>query len=1018
MAVEVAAGYVSIYASLTHSEVANTVKNAMSGITGAFAVQADTSAALNSLDTLSSVTNSWGNSLTKIGTVITAAATAFGGFAVSTASQAETTQIALGALSGSAENAKGMMTDLYEFAVKTPFTFTSVSTAAEKLMALGVTADKVKPTLTAVGDAVAAVGGNDASIQNVTHDLGQMMATGKVTSRIMMNLANNNMSSWKWLTEYLNKDATPAIKEMAQQGGDAWNNMLSETREKVKKGEIDAQTGFDAMLWGMENDYGGMMEKESHTVAFIMSNLGDAIKVPLTALKDMSGYKNLADALQNLITPLQNFMTAMNPIINNVLVFAAKGVSNLTEKLTGFVKNLELSNHTTKLVLDNQAGVMSLVRALGGIVVLGPGLKAFSKYSKGLHDFVNMASSPLVSASKKGGDALKTFSSIVSNGKFIETDKLSSGFRGVLESFGNFGMQAKGQFGLAFNVISNGIKQKLTGPDSIFSAFSMLGGTLSDSIKNSVSSAIPGIKTTFNSIWQQFGISGSSLPGKIGSTIKSAFSGIGQVISPIIGGPLQTLASQLGSVATNSGNLSKYVNVMNSLFGKFTVGAFGIGTALVAIGGAAAIAAGAFTMMGGDVGSLVGTMTNDVNNLSDMAVGLINSFGDTLPGLNDAITSSVPGLITAVINAMQSIGSAIMAHSGDFLTLVVNIASQVGSFLAQAAPILLQGALVLFSGLITALAQTINTLVASDQLVTMVQQIGAVLAANLPTLLEAGVQLFSALVMAFIQILPQVIQQIPVLIGAICADFPNWGPPLGDAALTLFNAIVQALPEIVSALLDSLASVIGMVVSNLPGFAGWVLGAAVGLFINIATAVGSIVGDVLGAIGDLLGDAANAISNFDLAEAGRNFIQGFVNGIGDGTQWVISKVQSMCTDALGALKSFFGIASPSRVMAKMGGYLMQGFSRGIDRSAYQAVNSVLAASEKISGSFSPSLDVPDISKIYALGSASFQGISGNANGTTINQSFDTKVVRSDDDLYVAAPIIYRNAMHEAGLVSV
>ena len=34
-------------------------------------------------------------------------------------------------------------------------------------------------------------------------------------------------------------------------------------------------------------------------------------------------------------------------------------------------------------------------------------------------------------------------------------------------------------------------------------------------------------------------------------------------------------------------------------------------------------------------------------------------------------------------------------------------------------------------------------------------------------------------------------------------------------------------------------------------------------------------------------------------------------------------------------------------------------------------------------------------------------------GTTVNQTFNTKVVRSNDDLYVAAPILHRNALAEA-----
>jgi len=36
-----------------------------------------------------------------------------------------------------------------------------------------------------------------------------------------------------------------------------------------------------------------------------------------------------------------------------------------------------------------------------------------------------------------------------------------------------------------------------------------------------------------------------------------------------------------------------------------------------------------------------------------------------------------------------------------------------------------------------------------------------------------------------------------------------------------------------------------------------------------------------------------------------------------------------------------------------------------------------------------------------------------SNGTTVNQTFNTKVVRSNDDLYAAAPILHRNALAEA-----
>lgn len=49
----------------------------------------------------------------------------------------------------------------------------------------------------------------------------------------------------------------------------------------------------------------------------------------------------------------------------------------------------------------------------------------------------------------------------------------------------------------------------------------------------------------------------------------------------------------------------------------------------------------------------------------------------------------------------------------------------------------------------------------------------------------------------------------------------------------------------------------------------------------------------------------------------------------------------------------------------------------------------------------------------AVARAVREAMDGMGTGTVINQSFGTKVVRSDADLYTAAPIIYRNAMREA-----
>ena len=77
---------------------------------------------------------------------------------------------------------------------------------------------------------------------------------------------------------------------------------------------------------------------------------------------------------------------------------------------------------------------------------------------------------------------------------------------------------------------------------------------------------------------------------------------------------------------------------------------------------------------------------------------------------------------------------------------------------------------------------------------------------------------------------------------------------------------------------------------------------------------------ILGALGNLGGM---------LAGAGKSMIDGLVNGISGARDAVVNKVKDIAAGALDAIKNFFGIHSPSRVMAQMGTFIGQGLANGI-----------------------------------------------------------------------------------------
>ena len=69
-----------------------------------------------------------------------------------------------------------------------------------------------------------------------------------------------------------------------------------------------------------------------------------------------------------------------------------------------------------------------------------------------------------------------------------------------------------------------------------------------------------------------------------------------------------------------------------------------------------------------------------------------------------------------------------------------------------------------------------------------------------------------------------------------------------------------------------------------------------------------------------------------LKQAGSDVITGLINGVKAGASGVVSVIKSVGSDIVNGVKSFFGIKSPSTVMAGLGGHLMTGLAQGILKS--------------------------------------------------------------------------------------
>lgn len=450
------------------------------------------------------------------------------------------------------------------------------------------------------------------------------------------------------------------------------------------------------------------------------------------------------------------------------------------------------------------------------------------------------------------------------------------------------------------------------------------------------------------------------------------------VIKGVVPGALSTVA-ELGPALTGLG--PKLLGAVQPAMGVVANLASGFGSATVVLGVlsiAAAVAGTAFVAMGGDITQAAANIASNIVGIADTIPGLASQISSVLPQVASGLASAGPTLAHAFEVLFGQMGAAWQQIAPGLLEAVGAAAGAICDILVASAPSLMAGAMQAFTFILQALTEVAGQL--AEAAPQILQGLVDGFVANAPALFEAAQGLFMGLVDGVVAIIPALAAALPQIIDVFISGLPGFVGTLLSAAVDLFVAIVNAIPVILPGLIGNIGNLIGTVVSNLPGFIGALLGAAVTLFTAIVTAVPQIIGSLLGAVGNLLNQAKNAITSFDLGSAGRAFIQGFVNGVTGLASWVVDRVCGVFNGVVGAVKALLGIHSPSRVMAGLGGYTVDGFVVGIaggKRDVYKAAQDLAEAAQ--SGVDGYALNVPINKQMDMTASLVANGIYADTN---------------------------------------
>ncbi|WGH92091.1 tape measure protein [Auritidibacter ignavus] len=224
---------------------------------------------------------------------------------------------ALETLTGSAESANAQMDKLDEFAKNSPFSKDVFIGAQQQLLGFGMEAEKVIPTLGAIQDSVAAVGGSNESIAEIANILAVVQGTGKITAETFNQLGTRGVDA-----------ATIIGEQMGKTGG--------EIRESVTNGTLDAGEAVDALTKGMTEKFGGAAANVKETMTGATDRIkaafrdtGSALATPFVdpkggglAIKWANEFADVLRAVEKQAGPVTDaLMQRLAPALGQVSIF-------------------------------------------------------------------------------------------------------------------------------------------------------------------------------------------------------------------------------------------------------------------------------------------------------------------------------------------------------------------------------------------------------------------------------------------------------------------------------------------------------------------------------------------------------------------------------------------------------------------------------------------------------------------------------------------------------------------------
>lgn len=267
---------------------------------------------------------------------------------------------------------------------------------------------------------------------------------------------------------------------------------------------------------------------------------------------------------------------------------------------------------------------------------------------------------------------------------------------------------------------------------------------------------------------------------------------------------------------------------------------------------------------------------------------LLQAAGQLVTSLGSALEASFPTIMSTGMDVLNQLVQGFLQATPEAMPMIMEFLSMLTQFIIENAPLLFQAAAQMLVTLATGLAEQAPTLIPAA--VEMVLSLAENLLNNVDQLVDAAIALMEGLATGLINSLPILVEKAPIII------------------VNLFEALLRAIPK----LIEAGVRIIKMLIEGLK------------------QAIPQLLNQVPILINQLKAEFLKFVEK--MKEIGKNIVDGIKEGIAGAWDSFVNWFGEKMSSFVDGIKSFFGIKSPSKLMAdEIGRWIPAGIAEGINK---------------------------------------------------------------------------------------